>query len=100
MISSGNSQATSLNAKLDIARTDGPWKNTIYVGGLYGKNAGIVSAERAEGRYHLDRKVTDRLFWFAGLDAVRDLFSGFNYQVTLAAGLGYKFIDSTDTKLA
>lgn len=100
LISSGNSTATSLNARLDLAETDGPWKNSVFLGGLYGKSSGITSAERVEGRYELDHKISDRLFWFAKADGVRDLFSGFNYQASVAGGLGYKLIDSADTKLA
>jgi len=98
--SSGNSRSTSFNAKLDLARTDGPWRNAVFLAGLYGKNAGLLSAERAEGRYELDRKVSDRYFWFGRLEANRDLFSGFNYQATASGGIGYKFIDSERTKLS
>ena len=100
LFSSGNSKAASVNAKIDLARTDGVWKNTMYLGGLYGKSADIVSAERIEGRYQLDRKMSERMFWFAGLDANKDQFSGFNYQATMSAGLGYKFIDTAGTKLS
>ena len=99
LISSGNSSSTSLNAKLDLAETNGPWKSIFFVGGNYGKSNGITSGERIEGRYELDHKITDRLFWFGNADAIRDLFSGFNYQATLATGAGYKIIDSADTKL-
>jgi putative salt-induced outer membrane protein YdiY len=99
LISSGNSDATSINAKLDLAETSGPWKNIVYVGGLYGKNSGVTSGERFEGRYELDHMISDRLFGFASLGAVKDLFSGFNYQATATGGLDYKFIDTPDTKL-
>jgi len=100
LLSSGNTSATSLNAKLDLARVDGPWKNTLFFGGLYGKNNDIVSGERIEGRYRLDHTLSGRSFWFAGVDGVRDLFSGFDYQATAQGGAGYKFIDSDATKLA
>lgn len=99
LFSSGNSVSNSFNAKLDLARTDGPWKNGFALAGLYGKNNGILSAERVEGRYELDHKISDRLYWFAAAAGTRDLFSGFNYQVNATAGLGYKIIDSADTKL-
>lgn len=100
LISSGNSSATSLNAKLDLAETNGPWKHLISAGGLYGKNAGITSGERIEGRYELDHTLSDRLFAFSSLGAIKDLFSGFNYQATATGGIGYKFIDSANTKLS
>ncbi|HUI60885.1 MAG TPA: DUF481 domain-containing protein [Steroidobacteraceae bacterium] len=99
VISSGNTDTTAANARLDLARTDGPWKNTVYVGGLYSKSNGILAGESIEGRYELDHKITDRFFWFGNADAMRDRFSGFNYQATLATGIGYKFIDSDATKL-
>lgn len=98
LVSSGNTDATTFNAKLNLARTDGPWKNVLYLGGLDGKSNGIVSGEAIEARYQLDHKITDDLFWFTGLDAVRDLFSGFAYQATISGGIGYKFIDTPDTK--
>lgn len=100
LISSGNSQSTSVNAKLDLAETNGPWKNIAFLGGFYGKNSGITSGERIEGRYELDHTISDRLFWFGNVNAIRDLFSGFDYQATLATGVGYKIIDNADTKLA
>ena len=100
LISSGNSDSTSINAKLNLARTDGPWKNIVYVGGLDGKNNGIVSGEALEGRYELDHKISDDLFWFGSADAVRDLFSGFDYQATIAGGIGYRFLNSDETKLS
>jgi putative salt-induced outer membrane protein len=100
LLSSGNTSSTSLNAKLDLARVDGPWKNVVFVGGLYGKNNGIMSGERIEARYHVDHALSGHSFWFAGVDGVRDLFSGFAYQATVAGGAGYKFIDNDSTKLA
>jgi putative salt-induced outer membrane protein len=100
LLSSGNTSATSLNAKLDLARVDGPWKNVLFFGGLYGKSNGIVSGERIEARYRLDHSIDAHAFWFAGIDGVKDLFSGFAYQATASAGAGYKFIDSDATKLS
>jgi len=99
LVSSGNSVSESLNAKLDLARIDGNWKNVVYVGGLYGKSSGILNGERLEGRYELDRKISDDLYGFGALAATKDLFSGFNYQANAAAGLGIKIINSAATKL-
>ena len=100
LISSGNSASTSLNAKLDVAREDGQWKNIVHLAGLYGKNAVFVTGERLEGQYELDRKISDRLFGFVGANAEHDLFDGFQYQATLSTGLGYKWFDNADTKLS
>jgi putative salt-induced outer membrane protein len=97
--SQGNSDALSLNGNIDLLRYDGPWKNEFYVGGLYGKNSGIVSAERWETRGQSNYTVSGDLFAFGGLRYEHDLFDGFQYQASLTGGMGYKFINDTDTKL-
>jgi len=78
--SKGNSNAESINGDVDLSRFDGAWKNDIYVAALYGKNNGIVSAERYEAHQQ----------------------TNYNFAVSgsAAAGLGYKFIDGKDTTLS
>jgi putative salt-induced outer membrane protein len=98
--SRGNSDAESINANIDMLRYDGPWKNEFYLGGLYGKSAGIVSAERWEARGQSNYTVSGNLFAFGGLRYEHDLFDGFQYQASVTAGMGYKFIDTVDTKLS
>ncbi|HXP64439.1 MAG TPA: DUF481 domain-containing protein [Steroidobacteraceae bacterium] len=97
--SHGNSDSASLNANIDLLRYDGPWKNEVYVGGLYGKNSGIVSAERWETRGQSNYTVSGDLFVFGGLRYEHDLFDGFQYQWSATGGLGYKIIDGDATKL-
>jgi putative salt-induced outer membrane protein len=97
--SRGNSDAESLNANIDVLRYDGPWKNEIYVGGLYGKNSGIVSAERWETWGQSNYTISGDLFVFGGLRYEHDLFDGFQYQASVTGGLGYKLINTDDTKL-
>jgi putative salt-induced outer membrane protein len=100
LLARGNSDSTAGNVKLDIAREQNDWKNSLFVAGLYASNANFATAERIEGRYQLDHKISDTLYAFGALRGERDLFSGFEYQVTLSAGVGYKFIDSATTKFA
>ncbi len=100
LLSRGNSDSTSANAKLDIAEEQNGWKNSLFLAGLYGRNATFATAQRLEGRYQLDDKLTDRLYAFAAAHGERDLYSGFQYQVSVSTGLGYKFIDTETTKLA
>jgi putative salt-induced outer membrane protein len=97
--SHGNSDAESLNANVDLLRYDGAWKNEIYVGGLYGKNSGIVSAERWETRGQSNYTISGDLFAFGGLRYEHDLFDGFQYQASVTGGLGYKIMNTQDTKL-
>ena len=100
LMSRGNSDASSLNANLDVMRYDGNWKNELYFGALYGKSAGIVSAERWEVRQQSDYNFSANWFGFSGLHFEHDLFNGFVYQASLTGGLGYKVIDTVTDKLA
>jgi putative salt-induced outer membrane protein len=97
--SHGNSDAESLNGAIDMLRYDGAWKNEFNVVGLYGKNSGIVSAERWEARGQSDYTLSGDLFAFGGLRYEHDLFDGFQYQTSVTTGLGYKIINTDDTKL-
>lgn len=98
--SRGNSVSESINANLDAMRYDGPWKNELYLGGLYGKNGGILSAERWEFREQTDYNINADWFGFGGLRYSHDLFDGFVYQASLTTGAGYKVLNTNDTKLA
>ncbi len=98
--SRGNSEAESINGNIDVLRYDGAWKNEIYLGGLYGRSSGIVSAQSWEARSQSNYTVSGDLFAFGGLRYERDSFNGFQYQASATAGMGYKFIDTNDTKLS
>ncbi|HXI49549.1 MAG TPA: DUF481 domain-containing protein [Steroidobacteraceae bacterium] len=97
--SHGNSDAESLNGAIDLLRYDGPWKNELNITGLYGKNSGIVSAERWEARSQSNYTISGDLFAFGALRYEHDLFDGFQYQASVTAGFGYKLLNSDDTKL-
>lgn len=97
--SHGNSDAESINGNVDMLRYDGAWKNEVYLGGLYGANSGIVSAERWETRGQTNYTVSGDLFTFGGLRYEHDLFDGFQYQASLTGGMGYKLINDDSTKL-
>jgi len=97
--SHGNSDAESVNGNVDMTRYDGAWKNEFYLGGLYGKNSGIVSAERWETHLQSNYTISGDFFAFGGLRFEHDLFDGFQYQASATGGLGYKFIDTDSDKL-
>jgi putative salt-induced outer membrane protein len=96
----GNTDAESLNGKLDLSRYDGPWKNEFWLEGLYGENNGITSAERWETRAQSSYTFSGNLYAFGAARYEHDLFDGFEYQASLSAGLGYKFFDTDSLKLS
>ncbi|HEY2676725.1 MAG TPA: DUF481 domain-containing protein [Steroidobacteraceae bacterium] len=96
----GNTDAESLNGKIDLLRYDGPWKNEFSLEGLYGESSGITSAERWETRAQSSYTFSGNVYAFGGLRYEHDLFDGFEYQASVSAGLGYKILDSDSTKLS
>jgi putative salt-induced outer membrane protein len=97
--SSGNSEGKSANAAIDLAYLDDAWKHAFHLGGLYGQSAGIVSAERWDTSWQTNYDLTTALYTFGLLSYRHDLFSGFDYQASASAGLGYKIIATETTKL-
>ncbi len=97
--SQGNTDAKSANAALDAALLDGGWKHALHLGGLYGENAGIVSAERWDSAWQTDYNLSKRTFVFGAARYAHDLFSGFDYQASVTGGIGYKLFDDAATKL-
>jgi putative salt-induced outer membrane protein len=97
--SQGNSQAKSVNAALDAGYLDGAWTHAFHLGGLYGESAGIVSAERWDTAWQTNYALTHDVYTFGGLRYQHDLFNGFDYQASVAAGVGYKVFDTKTTTL-
>jgi putative salt-induced outer membrane protein len=100
VMSRGNSDTDALNAKIDLNLLRNDWKHNLALDGLFGRSAGITSAERWDARLQSNYQFTPHLFTFGALSYEDDRFSGFQYQASASAGLGYKFFDSQTTKLA
>ncbi|HEY6483485.1 MAG TPA: DUF481 domain-containing protein [Steroidobacteraceae bacterium] len=99
LMSRGNSDADSANAQLNVNYVQSAWKHSLLVDGLYGRSAGIVSAERWEALLQSSYQIDARWFSFAALNDQSDEFSGFQYQASVAGGVGYKFLNTEATQL-
>jgi putative salt-induced outer membrane protein len=100
VMSRGNSDTDSANAKLDVNYLQGAWQHTLSFDALFGRNSGITSSERWDGRFQSNYKITPQLYTFGALAYQNDKFSGFQYQESLTAGMGYKLFDSSALKFA
>jgi putative salt-induced outer membrane protein len=100
VMSRGNTDADTANLKLDLAHNVNLWQHTLHLETLYARSAGVVSAERWAGLLQSNYQITPKTFSFAAAHYERDEFSGFVYQASLTAGLGYKFLDSATDKLS
>jgi putative salt-induced outer membrane protein YdiY len=100
VMSRGNTDTDSANAKIDLADLIGDWKHSIHLEGLYGRSNEVTAAERWAVLLQTDLKITPRAFGFVALHFLQDEFSGFQYQASATTGIGYKFIDTDHDKLS
>ncbi len=100
VMSRGNSDTDAANVKLELNLLRDDWMHNLLVDGLYGRSAGIASAQRWDARLQSDYTFSARWFAFGALKYENDRFSGFQYQATGSAGVGYKVFDSDTTKLS
>jgi len=96
---SGNSETEAVNAALEVRNAYDNWKHTLGFAGNYGSDEGGTTAQRWEVRGQSDYQFTERAYAFGAGRYDDDRFSAFEYQASLAAGLGYRIIDSERTKL-
>ncbi len=90
--SQGNTESESITAALDTSLLADAWKHALHLGGLYGKNKSIVSAERWDALWQSNYNFSPDMFTFGALRYANDMFGGFAYQAAVTAGLGYKFV--------
>lgn len=99
VLARGNADTTTADVKLDASDTIDDWKHIAHFAFLYGRSADFTTAQRLEAAWQTNYQFGKKVFVFGSINGENDRFDGFVYQVTLATGLGYKFIDSDTTKL-
>lgn len=100
VMSRGNSDTDAANAKLDLNLLRNDWQHNLLFEGLFGRSAGITSAERWDVRLQSSYTFNTDWFAFGALTYQDDRFSGFQYQASGSGGIGYKFLNSDTTKLS
>ena len=96
----GTTDNSSANGLFHIAHVMGQWKVLFGVEGLYGATRGETTAQAWHGHLQLNYNFTDRLYWYGGYRQDNDKFSGFLYQKTVSAGLGYQAFKTDTTQLS
>jgi putative salt-induced outer membrane protein len=96
----GNTTTTSGNASFAAAHRLGLWTLGGGLAALYASTHHITTQEDLSLNLQADRDFGPRAFWFGTGRYDRNLFSGFDYQKTLAGGLGYNFVKSKPTRLS
>ena len=95
----GNSENQAASAALELKNTVDKWQHTFGFAGNYGSDSGTTTAQRWEVRGQTQYALTERAYAFGAGRYDDDRFSQYDYQASLAGGLGYRIIDSERTKL-
>lgn len=96
---SGNSDNQAASANLELKNKTGQWEHTLGLAGNYGNDGDNKTAQRWEVRGQTQYQFTERAYAFGAARYEDDEFSQYDYQSSLAGGLGYKFINTERTKL-
>jgi putative salt-induced outer membrane protein len=100
VMSHGNTETESANAKVDVSREFVKWKHLAGLTGVYASDEIGATGQRWEARAQTEYKFTPKGFWFGSGRYEEDRFSGIAYQATYGTGIGYRFFDSDITKLS
>jgi putative salt-induced outer membrane protein len=100
-LTGGNTDTRNFNLAFDLTR-DPKTRNVVKVTALYlrGSQDDVLSLDRASFLIRDEYTFSSRVFLFAQNDYLRDQFKDIRYLVSPSGGLGYKVINSDETKLS
>ena len=90
----GNSDTETVNAAIDLLYSQGRWSNQTTASYLRAESEGELNASRLLMANETNYSLNDRSYLLGVARYDRDRFSSFDYQASIAAGYGYKFVDN------
>jgi len=97
---SGNSETETLNAKFDASTAYTDWKHLLHLETLNSSSSDVRSAEKYLVEGQTDYFIDDRTYALGVVTWEKDKFDGFDYQASVALGLGYKVIQEADMEMS
>lgn len=97
-MATGNSENQAASATLEMKNKLDLWEHTLGFAGNYGNDGDETTAQRWEVRAQTQREITERAYAFGAARYEDDRFSNYDFQTSIAGGLGYKIIDTDKTK--
>jgi putative salt-induced outer membrane protein len=99
-LTSGNSDTNTVNLAYDLTY-DPQTRNIIKSDGLFlrGETEGELSAHRTGLNVRDEYRLTNRVFVFGQNQYLKDEFKQIEYLLAPTGGIGYKLIDTPETKL-
>lgn len=92
---SGNSNTNTFSTKLE-ATTKLSEKSSFRAKGsaLYSENEDNTAANKYDIELDYNRMLNDKIYYYTGINYVKDQLSDYDYRLNMGPGIGYKFIDT------
>ncbi|MEX2643594.1 MAG: DUF481 domain-containing protein [Acetobacterales bacterium] len=90
----GAERASGLHAGGKLRLQRGTWRNEFDLAFDYNQSNDTTNARRFQTDAKTRRSIGERMYGFGLLEYEDDRFSGFDYQISEAVGIGYTVIDS------
>jgi putative salt-induced outer membrane protein len=100
IVTSGNTTTKSGNAAFNAAHVMGRWTVSGGLAALYASTGGYSTQQDTNANLQADFALSKRTFWFSTARWDRNLFTGFQYQDSVATGGGYNFVETPATQLS
>ena len=91
---SGNTDSENLNARLGVSREEGKWKHAASLRAIKNTTDNDTTANSLLFREKSEYKLGEKSYAFGQLRYEDDEFSGYDYQASIAFGLGSRFIEN------
>jgi putative salt-induced outer membrane protein len=95
----GNTDKSSFRSGISLKQELEKWENDIELKARIAKENGARTEETYRIKGETDYKYTELTYAFLEGEYVNDQFSGYEYRITEAVGLGHKLIDAPDLRL-
>lgn len=96
----GNSDTLLLTAKLQTERKSPYNEWMLGISGAYGEDNSVRNYETLNGYIQFNHFFTKRLYGFGRGDGLHDGIKDIRYRFTVSTGLGYYFVQRTNTTFA
>jgi putative salt-induced outer membrane protein len=100
IVTSGSTTTKSGNASVNAAHVMGRWTVSGGLAALYASTGRYSTQQDTNANLQADLALSKRTFWFSTARWDRNLFTGFQYQDSVATGGGFNFVQTTATQLA
>ena len=99
LATSGNSDTSSLNAKLAMGFELATWRHSLSAVAVKSEDSGLTTAERYQFGLKSDYKINEHDYLFATVNWEQDEFAGFSQRTSEAVGYGRRLLSSPEHHL-